>query len=229
MMSSMKSLSLVLVSLVGFSNSLYPCSPDLPGGGKCEEGKFSVYPDPDSCSDFWQCINGCAQKVSCDDGFLFDEDLQMCEDEDKVDCGCGHEISWQGHPDGLYADPYNCRQYWNVEDGVGIEQTCDEDYVFDEQNKWCDFPDRVDCKDRLICDDCDKHCHASVPSTSTTEDPDIFCTPFCKGDGDFAMGCCLDRFCKCWQGVGKVILCQPTLQFDEDVDQCVWPYDCTCH
>jgi len=47
-----------------------------------------------------------------------------------------------------YADPYNCRQYWNVEDGVGIEQTCDEDYVFDEQNKWCDFPDRVDCKDR---------------------------------------------------------------------------------
>ena len=54
---------------------------------------------------------------------------------------------------------------------------------------------------RLICDDCDKHCHAFVPSTSTTEDPDIFCTPFCKGDGDFAMGCCLDRFCKCWQGV----------------------------
>ena len=36
-----------------------------------------------------------------------------------------------------------------------------EDLLYNADNVQCDFPNRVDCGERQVCDECDNNCHAN--------------------------------------------------------------------
>jgi len=148
---------------------------------------------------------------------------QKCPDKHQLDC--------EALPTGVYGDQYNCRKYWLCDEEVGgFHYTCEEDYLVDLQNKWSDFPDRVNCNGRPICDDCDENCHNQEPTatTTTTSNPGE-CSELCSSDwGDFDIECCSNIFCKCEAGVGYFINCQPGLIFVESIDSCDWEYNVEC-
>jgi len=154
-----------------------------------------------------------------------------CMTAANEDCPEKHPLDCASLPDGLYADQYNCRKFWQCDQnsaGGGYHFTCEEDYLYDPNNKWCDFPDRVHCDGRPICDDCDDNCYPQ-PSPATTTEPVGECSELCVEDwGDFEVGCCSNVFCKCQGGVGFFINCQPGLVFVQSKDQCDYEYNVPC-
>ena len=55
------------------------------------------------------------------------------------------------------------RKYWHCSGGHGSHMMCDtkhgKDLQYNPDKVQCDFPDRVDCGERQVCDECDKNCH----------------------------------------------------------------------
>jgi len=150
--------------------------------------------------------------------------------------GCGHDFDCSFLMDGWYPDVHNCRKYWSCTDHEASPHLCAENYLYDIENNWCDYPEFVSCGDRPICDNCDEHCEVqpttpSTPSTSaqpTTADH-LYCTEFCKADwGDFEIQCCSNVFCKCEAGIGYVYPCNPGLVFVESKDQCDYISNVPC-
>ena len=157
-----------------------PTSPDCGHVMDCSNMTNGWYPDPYNCRKYWHCADGEGEHYTCKDDMLFDPDHVWCDTTDRVDCGerpicddcdencefqptappdCDHPLDCTGLRDGWYADPYNCRKYWHCEAGKGQHFMCQLNYLFDSTNVWCDFPDRVKCGDRPICDECDNNCH----------------------------------------------------------------------
>jgi hypothetical protein len=67
------------------------CSPpeSLPTTGEvCPADNGSGFPfyfiDPEYCSMYWRCLNGCATQESCPDGYLFEEIDSICEQAEIV-------------------------------------------------------------------------------------------------------------------------------------------------
>lgn len=72
-----------------------PSNEDLPEG---------IYPDPDDCRSFYQCIydqagNATPIKGSCDPILLFDENFLVCNYPEVVDCGDRPIIDGSTSPD----------------------------------------------------------------------------------------------------------------------------------
>merc|ERR1711894_630297 len=74
-------------------------------------------------------------------------------------------------PSGYFADPKNCIKYYhcfegNVEERITCPIANGKQECFDPVNTWCDWPERVDCGNRPICDENDENCN-----TPPTVDP----------------------------------------------------------
>jgi len=245
---------LLTVQMMTVQYTAADCNPDLPDGSQCPELGFALYPDPDNCADFWQCTDGCAVKMSCPTGNVYDDVNHWCDSMWIVDCGsrpgpnitktttttsttteseCGHSLDCTNLPNGWYPNIYNCRRFFVCENGQSDSFACPEDYLWDSDNHWCDFPDRVNCGQRPICDACDDNCITTTvttptPPTTTTEDDTLHCTEYCHGDGDFAMGCCNNTFCKCEGGVGYPYPCPNGLVFVQEKDYCDYRANVPC-
>jgi len=225
-----------LLSLLPLVSSVFSCSSALPGGKVCPQTGFAEFPDPDNCAFFYQCSHGCAERVECQVGFLYDVNHHYCNYADQVDCGnrpcvdpqrcpqdvCDHPMDCTDMADGWYADPYNCRKYTHCLGGKGEHLTCRDNLLFEPNKIWCDYPANVDCGDRPICDDCDENCE--TPPTK----PPSECTHVCTSDGYFPEGCCSNNFCVCEGGHGNLMHCQPGLIYNEVNMWCDYPANVPC-
>jgi len=150
---------------------------------------------------------------------------------------CGHQLDCDALSPGMYADPYNCRKYWDCDANLGgFHYICEENYLYDAENEYCDLPERVNCEWRPICDDCDKDCNMQTtvkptqsPNATTTEDTSN-CSDYCTyPNGDFEIGCCNNVFCKCLNGVGYTYPCQSSeTVFVQSIDACDWKANVYC-
>ena len=223
----------------------------LPDGSSCQGQDDNMYEDPEECSNYYQCKNGCAILKTCERDFLFDSFYGYCNYPFDVNCGtrpcenqghcftttkrptttttadCGHwaECSELGEGDGYFPDPYNCRKYWHCYDDEPEHITCADGLVFDEVNIWCDEPDRVNCGDRPICDDCDLNCYE--PSTPK---PDCGHQLDCSKleDGYYADDYNCRRYWQCTGGHGIHNTCDGDLLYDPDHVWCETSDKVTC-
>merc|ERR1712180_523410 len=146
------------------------------------EGEEGYYADPYNCRKYWHCYAGRSEHVMCDGDLVFDVFNIWCDYPDRVDCGdrpicdecdnncytmspkppttpdCGHLLDCSNKPDGWYADPYNCRKFWHCDHGEGQHHMCEKNYLYDPVHVWCDYPERVNCGGRPVCDECDNNC-----------------------------------------------------------------------
>lgn len=49
---------------------------------------------------------------------------------------------------GQFAVEHSCKKYINCWDDVAVEQVCAGNLLFNEEKKYCDFPENVNCGSR---------------------------------------------------------------------------------
>jgi len=145
-------------------------------------------------------------------------------------------------PSGYFADPTNCIKYYHCYEGTVEERiTCPiangKQECFDPVNTWCDWPERVDCGNRPICDENDENCNTPDP-TATTKPPGpttsakpdrcaVYgpCTMDQDGQGPYkAEGPCEQCFCQCVAaGYYSEVCCEAGLVFNEKIEACDFP------
>jgi len=194
---------------------------------------------------------------------LYDENNVWCDHADRVDCGnrpicdendenCDDRSTsipktTTPIPDfdcpqanGYFPDPNNCIKYFHCYENVAEQHlTCPKvdgkQECFDEFNSWCDWPERVDCGNRPICDENDENCNTPttkvVPTGPTTTPKEDNCAKYgtCVSDGFgpyHSEGPCEQCYCQCiLEGYYVEECCQEGLVFNDKINQCDWPYN----
>lgn len=110
----------------------------------------------------YQAYTDCGKRPICDD---CDDNCEVPPTKDPdndPDCGPDDHhppTICQGKPDGWYPDRFNCIKYWHCEGGHGQHYLCKDGLHYEAHKIQCDYPERVNCEGRPICDHCDKNCH----------------------------------------------------------------------
>jgi len=233
-------LSIGLVLAIGSLTGTLACeNTTLPDGTSCPPDGLHVYVDPEHCSRYWECYNGCLNHVTCQKDYLFDPVHEWCDFPQNVCCGerdcdnrdCNDECDPSDGFDcpeanGFFADPKNCIKYWQCNNDIAVSHTCDkkngQQLLYRPEDVQCDWESRVECGDRPICDENDENC-APQPVHTTT--PASVCNeiPCDHGDGFYPEGSCAQCFCRCVGGAHYETCCAPGLFFNPAVEQCDWP------
>jgi len=225
----------------------------LPNGDSCKDQDGLQFPDPEDCSSYYLCRDGCASHVKCERNFLFDTFRGYCNYPLDVDCGdrpctdpshcfttttgipttttedCGHVIECKDlGGDGYHADPYNCRKYWNCYAGRAEHILCEDGMYYDEKNIWCDYPDRVSCGDRPICDECDNGCVTPGPTPEPTADCGHILDCGNMTDGWYADPYNCKKYWHCLEGNGVHYMCEEGLLYDPVHIWCDYPSSVDC-
>merc|ERR1712008_190773 len=70
---TVKMLSIGLVLAIGSLTGTLACeNTTLPDGTTCPPTENHLYVDPDHCSRYWECYNGCLNHITCKNDYLFD-------------------------------------------------------------------------------------------------------------------------------------------------------------
>ncbi|XP_013775582.1 peritrophin-1-like isoform X2 [Limulus polyphemus] len=119
-----------------------------------ENGQFAHETD---CEKYWNCWKSEAFIGECKLGLLFEAERRICLDADMVDCGdrIVPKIDYKPteecpKPVGLFPKKENCAQYYHCVGGEPFLKNCPHGLLYDPENEWCDFPNRVDCGDRPV-------------------------------------------------------------------------------
>ncbi|KAJ8970586.1 hypothetical protein NQ314_001119 [Rhamnusium bicolor] len=137
---------------------------------------LTFFPNPDDCSEYWQCYEGNKQLMKCPEHFVWNEELGYCDYSANVDCqgrtpGPDTTISpgstttvltttprWS--PDPLcpypsediifYPNPDDCSQYYECFEGSKRLMSCPANYFWNTDTGYCDELQNVDCTKSTI-------------------------------------------------------------------------------
>jgi len=145
---------------------------------------------------------------------------------------------------GFYEDPENCMKYYNCENGVAHSINCRTEQgtqlLYDHHHNYCDWPQRVNCGDRPICDKNNENCHEQGETTTkpetttnhddeTTENSDFDCP---DAWGYYADPTNCIKYYVCQERVPIRMTCQIEngiqLHYNEDKIWCDWPDHVEC-
>merc|ERR1711971_1445876 len=175
----------------------------------------------------------CGERPVCDECDNNCDDAGHTTTED-----CGHFMDCTGKKDGWYEDDANCRKYWHCSGGHGSHMMCDtkegKELLYNPDLIQCDFPERVDCGDRQVCDECDKNCH---PNACKDCNNDADCGPADHHPADICVGkrdgwypdlfnCA--KYWHCDAQKGTHFLCANGLVYEPNKVQCDWPDRVNC-
>jgi len=146
---------------------------------------------------------------------------------------------------GYYEDPENCMKYYNCENGVAHSVNCRSEngvqLLYDHPHNYCDWPERVDCGNRPICDENNQNCDkedattskykttTSVEEKTTGKENDFTCPDHWGYYGD-PKNCI--KYYICEEGIPTRMICQKEngiqLHYNEDNVWCDWPDKVNC-
>jgi len=238
----MVGLTLFILALFGSGAFAQDClNTTMPDGTVCPSTGLQTFPDQEHCSYYWECYDGCLNHMLCPKNYLYDPVHGWCDFPEKVCCGerdcdgracndnCGNTGDFDcPTPVGFFEDPKDCASYWQCSDNVAVHHTCDKknglQLLFRASDIQCDWPDRVECGDRPVCDDNGENCHDNHVTTAA---PNLCDTIPCDhGDGYYPEGHCTQCFCRCVSGAHYEICCAPGLVFNTAIEECDWPANC---
>ena len=125
---------------------------------------YGTFPDPESCSVFWKCFDGKANRYECPPGLAYDAVSHGCKWADQVPECKNVVVAVEGQEEEFkcpargavgtftkHAHPADCRQYFVCIGGVPREYGCPLGTVFsigsDEFSGKCGDPEEVpECK-----------------------------------------------------------------------------------
>ena len=176
--------------------------------------------------------------TDCGERPVCDECDNNCEAGHTTTEDCGHFMDCTDKKDGWYADDFNCRKYWHCSGGHGSHMMCDtkdgKELLYNPDLIQCDFPERVTCGDREVCDECDKNCHENDCKECHN---DADCGPadhhpadICVGkrDGWYPDEFNCAKYWHCDAERGTHFLCANGLVYEPSKVQCDWPDRVNC-
>ncbi|KAH9641720.1 hypothetical protein HF086_006234, partial [Spodoptera exigua] len=246
----MKGLTLLLISAAALTHA----NPAYFFENGCPKYVSKLLPHQD-CGRFFECFGERKLVRDCPSGLHFNSELEMCDLPKNVKCNysqatdlsdskgdllhrrienpaeiCAHENS-----EGILFPHQKCNQFYQCSGGHPVEFNCPTNLLFNEINKMCDWPDKVDCDNRLVTDDTDggnnndnnapdviiggdKNDPSQAPIICATENSDgvLVAHEFC------------DRFYKCFDGHPVALNCPMNLFYNPDMGYCDWPSNVNC-
>ncbi|CAG0918884.1 unnamed protein product [Notodromas monacha] len=228
-------------------------------GFVCPSSSPPLYPHEHKCFFYYECIGDTAFLLSCPNPLYFDVQAQVC----KADVDCGELETWVTvtsttvstqtssgggdftcpEPDGIYPNDEYCWKYWLCGNGIAYPMECPENYHFDASNKYCDFPERVDCGDRIPRPENNststttttvRNTASSVTwfvtgtnsVSSSTSRPEEFTCPTPTGEFPHAEFCW--KFWSCWNSVATLMDCPGNYLFSIEHGYCDFPENVDC-
>ena len=207
-----------------------PTVSPTPGDGATCTKSYSGLVASSACSHFQHCISGhlFAALLPCPEGTLFDETLQVCNYDYSVWC---NGIP----PAGVPLCPSNYSGLIAVDDCTGFRvctngiitspfaMCSDSGLLFNEATQSCELPSTFICGSSAPTAQPSKKSPTSSPTSSDER--------VCPADytGKLATANCAGyRQCTKGEFSSPEMLCPSGLQFNEDIQNCAWPYTFTC-
>ncbi|KAK2719661.1 hypothetical protein QYM36_005219 [Artemia franciscana] len=111
-----------------------------------------IFPDPNQCDKFWECVDGEAESQLCPDGLVYDptnRNVNKCDHRFQVDCSDRPELQpaqpTEACPrrNGIFAHPESsvCHLFYTCVDGAAVQTECAAGLVFDENTGTCTWPE----------------------------------------------------------------------------------------
>ena len=144
-----------------------PTPPPPPPPVSCDGVEdFTFLPSRVSCSEYYQCIDGVAFRLSCPRGLYFSPDALTCMSPNEANCQVSPPPSptppmttptmpWSPPPPTISCDnvsnfrfvasPISCTNYYQCIDGTAFLLSCPRGLYFSEIIQACDNPANVDC------------------------------------------------------------------------------------
>lgn len=106
----------------------------------------TAFPNNESCTKFYTCIDGNPQPNTCPKGQWFNTVDSFCDSSENKDCKPDDESICP--KDGIYFIPHekDCDKYYMCFAGFPILSFCAEGLYFDREALKCDRPEVAECK-----------------------------------------------------------------------------------
>ncbi|XP_058122265.1 peritrophin-1-like [Anopheles ziemanni] len=105
-----------------------------------------LFPHPTFCEQFITCSNGISFIGACNQGELFDAELQACKNEARVDCS-RMRCPAIDNPNVVVFIPgiQSCDEYFLCQGGTPIQRFCSPGLHWNRLTERCDFPESANC------------------------------------------------------------------------------------
>jgi len=155
----------------------------------------------DDCRKYQRCINGYLSVETCQDGLVYNQATKSCDWPQNVE-QCQYYY-WGNECDDnvdFTRVANDCTKFYRCERGWLKTESCPENLVFDNVEKFCDWPEFVKgCEHTFWGNECD----AKIDLTRVAND----CT----------------KFYRCDRGWLQTETCPDNLVFDNNAKVCNWP------
>lgn len=125
----------------------------------------------------------------------------------------------------------NCAKYYQCWDGLPVAFVCGQGTFFNPINNYCDYPDKVDCGNRIIPEpEVIVPVEPVIPEGNNNDNPSL-APQICAAPESYNVlvaheNC--NQFYMCLHGVPYAQTCQAGLLFDPRTDRCEWPDTVSC-
>lgn len=107
--------------------------------------KYGLYPDPENCTQYYECYKGNATIINCPPGQLFSRGILACNYAEFVKCDVdtakrdvAHQAAFQcPSTDGFYPDPASSNIFYRCVEGIAYQFVCPDGQVYDPQVETC--------------------------------------------------------------------------------------------
>lgn len=165
------------------------------GAGFCDGKANGNYQDPDNCYGFIACSNQIVYKMNCSDGLKYNKKTDQCDWPQNVQCPVN----------GGWSD-------WSAWGPCSV--TCNGGSQ--KRNRSCTNPPPSNGG---------RQC--TGPCTETRQCGTVTCPVFCQGkaDGNYKDPSNCYGYIACSNGITHHMPCPAGLKYDEQTDQCDWPWN----
>ncbi|CAG4935598.1 unnamed protein product [Colias eurytheme] len=218
-----------------------------------KDGSDGVLVAHEKCNKFYKCFTGLPFVMKCPENTLYNPYKKYCDWPGNVKCGdrvipdgndndnndgeapsiCGKDRS-----DGVLVAHENCNQFYKCAHGVPVVQNCSGTLLYNPYKEYCDWPQNVECGDRVIpdCNDNGNNGGNDNGGNDNNDNGSCNCNPaeapsICaKKDSSgvlIAHEIC-NQFYTCDHGVPVTQKCPGILLYNPHKTYCDWPQNVKC-
>lgn len=202
-----------------------------PGPGVSCEGvdDFVFLPSPFVCSEYYQCINEVAFRLTCPRGYYFSIDVNTCRPSSEANCfitppptpPTPPTSSCEGRDDfELIPSTTSCTEYYQCINEVPIRVACPRGYYFSPSLLTCVPPSEANC---VLA----PPITPTMPTPPTSPDPSVSC----EGLADFFLlpsHVLCSEYYQCINEVAFRLTCPRGYYFSIDTNSCRYSREASC-